>query len=217
MNKIKLIIADDHKIFLDGIISLLSDYSNFEIVATATSSEELIELINKYDIDIVITDITMKGMSGIDATKIITDLKPSIKVLILSMHKSEEFLLNAVQAGACGYLPKDSPSKELIEAINIIYKEGCYFNREISEYFLKNYTRRHKFEQNIIEKEELTNREIELLKLVASGMTNKEISDKLFISIKTVEAHKNHILQKLKLKNSVELTHYAIRNKLIDI
>lgn len=217
MNKIKLIIADDHKIFLDGLVSLLSDYDNFEILATATSGEQLIELVNKHEPDIVITDISMKGLSGIEATKLITETKPEIKVLVLSMHTSEEFVLNSVKAGASGYLPKDSPSKELIEAINTIARGESYFNREISEQFLKNYIRKHQVEKNLIEKEDLTAREIELLKLVATGLSNKEIADKLFISIKTVEAHKNHILQKLKLKNSIELTLYAIKNKFVDI
>lgn len=215
--KIRIIIADDHKIFLDGLISLLSDFDNFEILATATSGDQLIEMVNKHVPDIVITDISMKGLTGIEATKIITETKPDIKVLVLSMHTSEEFVLNSVQAGASGYLPKDSPSKELIDAINIIYKEGTYFNREISEYFLKNYIRKHRNEQNIIDKDELTPREIELLKLAATGLSNKEISDKLFISIKTVEAHKNHIMQKLKLKNSIELALYAVKNKMIEI
>lgn len=217
MEKIRIIIADDHKIFLDGLISLFSDYDNFELLATATSGEHLIELVKKFDPDIVITDISMKGINGIEATKIIAGIKPEVKVLVLSMHTSEEFVLNSVQAGACGYLPKDSPSKELIDAINIIYNEGTYFNREISEYFLKNFIRKHRQDQNIIEKDELTAREIELLKLAATGLSNKEIADKLFISIKTVEAHKNHILQKLRLKNSIELALYAVKNKLIEI
>lgn len=217
MNKIKLIIADDHKIFLDGLVSLLSDYDNFEILATATSGEQLIELVNKHEPDIIITDISMKGLTGIEATKIIIETNPEVKVLVLSMHTSEEFVLNSVKAGASGYLPKDSPSKELIDAINTLARGESYFNREISEQFLKNYIRKQQLVKNLIEKEDLTARELELLKLVATGLSNKEIAEKLFISLKTVEAHKNHILQKLKLKNSIELTLYAIKNKFVDI
>lgn len=108
MEKIKLIIADDHKIFLDGIKSLLCEVDKFEILASASSGEELLELLSSHTPDIVITDITMKGMNGIEVTRIITDLYPNIKVLILSMHSTEEFVLNAAKVGADGYLPKDS-------------------------------------------------------------------------------------------------------------
>jgi len=217
MEKIKIIIADDHKIFLDGVVSLLSEIENFDIVAGVTSGEQLIEYTRTYNPDIIITDISMKGITGIEATKKIKEEFPDAKVLVLSMHKNEEFVISAVESGANGYLPKDAPSVELIEAINTIYEKGYYYNREISELFLINYSKQQKNEESHIIKDELTSREMELLKLVASGLTNKEISEKLFISIKTVEAHKNHILQKLKLKNSIELVLYAVKNKLVEI
>ncbi|OGU56181.1 MAG: hypothetical protein A2X64_08685 [Ignavibacteria bacterium GWF2_33_9] len=213
----KIIIADDHKIFLDGVVSLLSEIENFDIVAGVTSGEQLIEYTRTYNPDIIITDISMKGITGIEATKKIKEEFPDAKVLVLSMHKNEEFVISAVESGANGYLPKDAPSVELIEAINTIYEKGYYYNREISELFLINYSKQQKNEESHIIKDELTSREMELLKLVASGLTNKEISEKLFISIKTVEAHKNHILQKLKLKNSIELVLYAVKNKLVEI
>ena len=217
MEKIKIIIADDHKIFLDGVVSLLSEIENFDIVAGVTSGEQLIEYTRTYNPNIIITDISMKGITGIEATKKIKEEFPDAKVLVLSMHKNEEFVISAVESGANGYLPKDAPSVELIEAINTIYEKGYYYNREISELFLINYSKQQKNEESHIIKDELTSREMELLKLVASGLTNKEISEKLFISIKTVEAHKNHILQKLKLKNSIELVLYAVKNKLVEI
>ncbi len=217
MEKIKIILADDHKIFLDGIVSLLSEAENIEIVGTAKSGEQLLLLSEKTTADVIITDITMKGISGIEVTKQLKKQFPEIKILILSMHTSEEFVLNSVKAGADGYLPKDSSFEELVEAVTAIYEGKQYFSRDISEYFFKNFINKFKFEHSLMEKEELTQREIEILKLVASGLTNKEIADKLFISIKTLDTHKNHILQKLKLKNSAELVLFAVKNKLIEV
>lgn len=217
MEKIKLIIADDHKIFLDGIKSLLCEVEKFEILATASSGEELLELLSSHTPDIVITDITMKGMNGIEVTRIITDLNPTIKVLILSMHSTEEFVLNAAKVGADGYLPKDSSIEELVEAIETISEGNQFYAKNVRDYFLNHYIKRFRVEQDIIEKSELTSREMEILKLVATGLTNKEIADKLIISQRTVDAHKNHIMQKLKLKSSAELIIYAIKNKLVEV
>lgn len=217
MKKIKLILADDHKIFLDGIKSLLSEVANFEILATVSSGEQLLDLLQSTTPDIVVTDITMKGISGIEVTKSITEKYPEVKVLILSMHTNEEFVLNAAKVGADGYLPKDSSIEELIKAIELINDGSQYFSKTISDHFLKSYIKRFRYEQDIIEKSDLTAREIEILKLVATGLTNKDIADKLIISQRTVDAHKNHIMQKLKLKNTAELIIYAIKNKLVEV
>jgi len=195
----------------------LTESDKIEIVGTACSAEMLLEIIKTVEADLIITDISMKGMSGIEATKLITKEHPNLRVLILSMHTSEEFVLNSVKAGADGYLPKDTSIEELIEAIVTITNGGQYYSRDVSEYFFKNYIKRYRYEQNVMEKNELTNREIEILKLAAIGLSNKEIADKLFISIKTVETHKNHIMQKLKLKNSAELVIFAVKNQLIEI
>ncbi len=217
MKKIKIILVDDHKIFLDGLISLLNNVNNIEIVGTATSGEQLIELISLISCDVIITDITMNGMSGIELTKLLSKNYPQLKVLILSMHSNEEFVLNAVKSGAAGYLPKDVSFEELVEAINKIANGDQYFYKDISENFFINYINRFKNEQKLLEDEELTQREIEVLKLLAIGLSNKEIADKLFISIKTVDTHRSHIMQKLHLKNSAEIVLFAIRNKLIEL
>jgi DNA-binding NarL/FixJ family response regulator len=217
MKKIKIILVDDHKIFLDGLISLLNNVNNIEIVGTVTSGEQLIELINLISCDVIITDITMNGMSGIELTKLLSKNYPQLKVLILSMHSNEEFVLNAVKSGAAGYLPKDVSFEELVEAINKIANGDQYFYKDISENFFINYINRFKNEQKLLEDEELTQREIEVLKLLAIGLSNKEIADKLFISIKTVDTHRSHIMQKLHLKNSAEIVLFAIRNKLIEL
>lgn len=217
MKKVKLILVDDHKIFLDGLESLLSSIDQFSVVFCASSGEQLFSKIEEHLPDIVITDISLKGISGIDITRRIKQDFKSIKVLILSMHINEEFVLNSVKAGADGYLPKDSSIEELIEAIVTVNEGGQYFSKSISDFFFKNYINRYKYEQELTEKYELTNREIEILKLSATGLTNKEIANKLYISIKTVDTHKTHIMHKLKLKNSAELVIFAIKNKMVEL
>jgi len=217
MNKIKIILADDHRIFRDGIKSLLSDNDFINIIGEASSGDELLSMLKTQNPDVVIVDITMPGLSGIEVTKQISILFPDIKIMILSMHTDEEFVINSVKAGANGYLPKDTSKEELLDAIKIIFEGGEYYSKLVSDNFLKSYFKKHKVEQNLRENEDLTQREIEILKLAAYGKSNKEIADKLFISTKTVDTHKYHILKKLKLKNTAEMVLYAVKNKIIEI
>jgi len=217
MNKIKLILVDDHRLFLDGVKSLLSEVEFIEIIAEASSGFELLNLLNTQTPDIIMLDISMKGLSGIEVSKQITAQYPEIKILILSMHTNEEFVLNAIKAGVKGYLSKDTSKEELLEAIEIIYNGGEAYSKLISENFLKSYVKKFKAEQNLIESKTLTIREIEILKLAVIGLSNKEIADKLFISTKTVDSHKNNIMQKLKLKNTAEMVLYAVKNKIIEV
>jgi DNA-binding NarL/FixJ family response regulator len=217
MTKIKIILADDHRIFRDGIKSLLSDNDFINIIGEASSGNELLDMLKTQKPDVVIVDITMPGLSGIEVSKQISSLYPEIKIMILSMHTDEDFVINSIKAGAHGYLPKDTSKEELLEAIKIIYDGGEYYGKLVSDNFLKNYIKKFKTGQTLKENEDLTQREIEILKLAASGSSNKEIADKLFISIKTVDAHKNHIMQKLKLKNTAEMVLYAVKNKIIEV
>jgi len=217
MTKIKIILADDHRIFRDGIKSLLSDYEFIDIIGEVSSGIELLNILKTLNPDIVIVDITMQGISGIEAAEQISHLYTEIKIMILSMHTNEEFVTNSIKAGAKAYLPKDSSKEELIEAIKTLYEGGEYYSKLVSDNFMKNYFKKYKVEQNLKENDDLTQREIEILKLAANGVSNKEIADKLFISVKTVDAHKNHIMQKLKLKNTAEMVLYAVKNKIIEI
>jgi DNA-binding NarL/FixJ family response regulator len=216
MKKINIILADDHRIFRDGIASLLADTDFAEVVGEASNGQELLSLLTEMKPDIAIVDVTMPGMNGIEVTERIVCQHPEVKVLILSMHNSEEFVMNALKAGAMGYLPKDTSREELLDAIRTIADGNEYFGKGIGDQFLKSWLRRSKSEQAVAENNLLTQREIEVLKYAAAGLPNKEIADKLFISIRTVDCHKNHIMQKLKLKNTAELVLFAIRNKLIE-
>lgn len=214
---IKIVLADDHRIFRDGLKSLLSENQNFEIIGEACSGIELLQLLKSIQPNVVIMDISMPGMTGIEALKEITKLYPQLNVILLSMHTNEEFIINSIKLGAKAYLPKDISKEELFEAVQEAYLGNEYYCKLVSENFMKNFMKRSISEQNLIENEELTPREIEILRLAASGIGNKDIADKLFISVKTVDAHKNHIMQKLKLKNTAEMVLYAVKNKIIEI
>ncbi len=215
--KIKIILVDDHRIFRDGIKSLLSEYAAIEVIAEAASGVEALEKLLTLKPDVLILDISMQGMSGIELSAHVAERYPEMHMLVLSMHTDEEFVLNAVKAGVKGYLPKDTSKEELLEAIQTVSEGGEYYSKLVSEHFMKSYLKKMKADQAVIEKDDLTPRELEILKLCASGMTNKEIADKLCISGKTVDTHKNHIMQKLKLKNTAEMVLYAIKNRIIEI
>ncbi|NVO01660.1 MAG: response regulator transcription factor [Bacteroidetes bacterium] len=217
MRTVKIILADDHRMFRDGIKSLLSDIDRIIIVEEVSSGEELLEKLKNCEPDIIILDITMPGLSGIEVSKKISTIYPEIKILILSMHTTEEFVINAIKAGVRGYLPKDTSKEELVDAINTLFEGGEYFSKLVSANFLKSYISNYKVEKNLMENNALTTREIEVLKLAALGGTNKEIADKLFISVKTVDSHKHNIMLKLKLKNTAEMVLYAVKNKIIDL
>ena len=218
MIQIKIIIADDHKLFRDGMKSLLSLRQEFNVIAESSTGEELVEKATKIEADIIITDISMPELSGIEASRKIIEVKPDIPILILSMYNSEEFVMDAIKAGAKGYLPKDVSPDELFKAITEIADGGEYFSKSVSEKVLKSFITQARIKSG--QKPNLptlTERELEIVKLVAEGLLNKEIADKLNISIRTVDTHKNNILQKLKLKSSVEIVKYAIRHDLIKL
>ncbi len=219
MDKIKITLIDDHQIVRDGIRALLESIENIEVIGEASSVKEFLENNKSVQPDILITDIAMPEISGIELTKMINENEntKNIKVLILSMFTNEDFIFNAIKAGAKGYLPKNTNRNELFEAIKTIYNGEEYFSESISNIILKSYIRKAKSYEQSEKKETLSSRETEILKLFAQGLSNQEIADKLFISIRTVESHKNHIMQKLELKSTVDLIKFAIKNKIIEI
>lgn len=217
MEKIKIILVDDHRIFRDGLKSLLSEVDFIDVIGEASGGKELLEILKTLKPDLLIVDISMKDMSGIEVSKHIVTNYPDIKIMILSMHTNEEFVINAVKAGVNGYLSKDASKEELLEAIKITNQGGECYSKLVSDSFLKSYVKKYKTEHNLLENKTLTQRELEILKLASGGLSNKEIADKLFISIKTVDCHKNNIVQKLKLKNTAEMVLYAVKNKIIEV
>ncbi|MBK8807501.1 MAG: response regulator transcription factor [Bacteroidales bacterium] len=219
MDKIKILLVDDHQIVRDGIKALIIEDREILIIGEAASGVELEELLVSHKPNVILLDINLPDTTGIDLTKKITEQYPEVKILILSMHMGEEFICNAIEAGAKGYLPKTTSQDELINAIKKINSGGEYYNNDVSEVLLKSYIKKtqnaakHKQDKQVT----LTKREAEILKSFAEGLSNQEIADRLFISIRTVESHKNNIMQKLELKSTVELVKYAIRNNIVDL
>jgi len=220
--KIGIFLVDDHQIVRDGIKSLLHNAPEINISGEASSGKELLEKITNTETDIILMDISIPDISGIELTKQISKNYPDVKVLVLSMYMQEDFIVNAIAAGAKGYLPKNTTRHELLNAITKIYEGNEYYSDSISKIILENYisnVRKPKELEPAREKETdvLSSREKQILQMIIEGLSNQDIADKLFISIRTVESHKNHIMQKLGIKSLVELIKYAIRNNIAEI
>jgi DNA-binding NarL/FixJ family response regulator len=218
MPPIKIILTEDHQILRDGIKALIAS-ANITISGEASTGQELWKLLDKDLPDIILMYISLPDTSGIELTRLVTEKYPEIKVLILSMYTDESFINQAIKAGAKGYLHKNTTREEMLVAIDTVLSGNDFYSDNISKIILKNYIEKAKLNINEIDNpnEILSKREIEILKMFAEGFINKEIADRLFISIRTVESHKNHIMQKLNLKTQVELVKYAIRHNLINI
>ncbi|MFN3556013.1 MAG: response regulator [Bacteroidales bacterium] len=212
---IQVIIVDDHKLVTDCISLFLKGARNIEVVGVSHSGKEALAMLKKVTPEVILLDISMPEMSGIQLTETIKKKFPEIKILILSMHSDYNNISDAIDAGADGYVPKDVSSEELVEAIETVSKGKNYFHSTISEEIVKNYATKRQNSNNILP--QLTKRELEVLQLFAEGYNNSEIAEKLFLSVRTIESHKNHILQKTNMKNSVELIKFAIKNKIIEI
>ena len=207
MERIKIVLADDHRIFRDGIMALLNEEPEFDVIGDAPDAEEVLQMIRKKTPDVVIADVTMPGISGIELTRYLTQEYPCVKVLILSMHENEEFIRSAVQAGAMGYLPKDISKKELIEAIKTIYGGKEYFSSTVSEILLRTLVKDARSRHDRDEKDTLlTPREMEVLQYVAKGMSNKEIADQMRITERTVKAHLTATFEKLGIRDRLQLS-----------
>jgi DNA-binding NarL/FixJ family response regulator len=220
MEKIKVLIVDDHQIVRDGIKSILADEEDIELIGSIESASEALEFIECSLPNVVIADLSMPNMSGIEFTEKLSNLFPSIQVLILSMFSNEEYITQAIQAGAKGYLPKqDSTTELLLEAIRAVYNGDEYFSPSVSKVVMQNFVRNAKHSKNsdAISKNQLTQREMEILKMYVEGFTNSEISANLNLSIYTVKTHKNNIMQKYNFKSTVEMIKFAIKNNIVEL
>jgi DNA-binding NarL/FixJ family response regulator len=219
VKKVSVFLVDDHQLVRDGIKWQFNKSNNIEVTGEAGDGVELFEKLKLSVPDIIILEISLPKITGIELTKAITANYPGIKVLILSNNHAEDFIFESLKAGAAGFISKNTTRKELLEAITRIYNGYDFLGESISEKIVKGFIKRARSGEDYFKKKEinLTSREIEILKLVANGAGNKEIADKLFISIRTVGSHKNHIMQKLEVDTPVDLIKFAIKNKLIDI
>ncbi len=220
MNKIKVLLVDDHQIVRDGIFALLIKEHDIEIVGEASNGDELFEKLKFIKPDIIILDISLPKMSGIEIASILKKDYPNIRIIVFSSYTDEETIFKSIRAGAKGFLPKDSMREDLVEAIEKVYQGFEYLSEKIPntiimDYIKKTGTKEDKY--NNTKLGNLTKREREILKLIADGLSYKEIGAELFISVRTVETHKNNILQKLELKSTIDLVKFAIKNDLIDL
>lgn len=219
---INLLLVDDHSLVRDGIKAILSEDDNINIVAEAGSAEEAMEMLSIHPVDIGLIDVFMPGKDGIEATQMIREQFPEVKVIILSMEVNADIVSKAINYGASSFLPKDSRKQVLIDAIKTIYRGERYVNNAISDmifnrFFETSVSGKKRIVINDYSPDNISEREQEVLKLLASGHTNRETADKLFISVRTVDSHRNHIMKKLNIQNTAELVKYALRKQLITL
>jgi len=216
-DKVTIIIADDHRIFRKGLKSLLSEKEQIQVMAEADDGDEALEMARKHKPKIVIMDIGMPKMDGIEATRQIRERLPETEVIILSMHAKKAYIDQVLQAGAKGYVLKDSDEENLIAAINTVYNGGFYLDSPIADQVLSDYFGGSAKRELKEQADPLSEREKEVLKLLAEGHSNQEVADILCISRKTVENHRAHIVRKTGVQGQVGLTKYAARIGLIDL
>jgi DNA-binding NarL/FixJ family response regulator len=207
---ISIILVDDHVIVRDGLRNLLKEESDIEVIGEADTGRDAVKISIEKNPDIVVMDIAMRDMNGIEATRQIKKENPNIKIIALSMHSERQIVVGIFRAGASGYLLKDSTSAEFVEAIRTIYLGRKYISHKISDIVLQEISNTKKDSEDI-GLEILTNRESEILQLMSEGNSTKRIAKVLFISPKTVESHRANIMEKLNIHNLPQLTKYAIR------
>jgi two-component system response regulator NreC len=213
--KVRIVIAEDHTILREGLRSLLSSSANFEIVGEAADGREAIRHVEKLKPDLILTDLSMPRMNGMEAIKEIKRKSPATKVLVLTVHRAEEYILATFRAGADGYVLKDSTHSELIMAVKKVLSGTHYITPEIAEKVIEGYLEGKKSLKSRTSWETLTQREREILKLIAEGYRNKAIAEDLCISVKTVEKHRANLMEKLDLHSIQALTAFAIDKGLV--
>ena len=211
MAKMRVLIVDDHAILRDGIRALLALYEDIEVVGEAAEGREAIDKVRQLSPDVVLMDIAMPLMDGLEATRRIHKNNPQTKVLILTQHDNREYILSSVKVGAAGCIPKKAVASELVSAIRVVHQGNSFLYPSVASVLVEDYLRQSEQEPY----ERVTNREREVLKLVAEGRTSREIADLLCISVKTVLGHRTKIMEKLDIHNRTELVKYAIRKGLI--
>jgi len=215
MPRLRILIADDHTIVRQGIRKILEDHPDWEVVAEAGDGRDAVRQALELKPDIALLDIGMPLLNGIEAASQITRRAPQVKVVILSMHPNEAYITRALQAGAKGYLLKDSAGDDLIRAMTLVSQGKSFFSPAVAKVMLDDYVR-NLAERGIVDRyDSLSEREREIFQLVAEGRSNKEIADLLFVSPNTIETHRAHIMEKLDVHSAVELVLYAVKKGLI--
>ena len=213
----RVILADDHVLVRRGLRRILEENQDLEISGEVGDGLELLSLLNRMNPDMVILDVSMPNLRGIEAIPEIHRVQPEVKVLILTMHNEEEYLYQAISAGADGYLLKEDAEKELFSAIENIQQGRVYVSPSLADQSMQNWVRMRRGEDTTYNEQPLTVRQREILKLIAEGKSNKEIGDLLCISVRTVERHRANMMNKLNIRKTAELVQYALRKHYIDL
>ena len=213
MERIRVILVDDHTLFRKGLKMLLDESDGIEVVCEASSGVEFLKVLENLQPDVVLMDINMPEMNGMEATQIALKQHPSLPILMLSMHGEEEYFDKMVDAGVKGFLLKNAEVDEVVKAINTVFRGGSYFSQELLLGVISCRNKKHDDEKELC----ITDRELEVLKLICLGYSNSDIADKLFISHRTVDRHRSNLLEKTNSRNSAALVMYAIKHKLVDV
>ncbi|WP_040549528.1 response regulator [Pedosphaera parvula] len=214
---IKVLLADDHPVVRKGLGSCLNNLEHIEIVGEAVDGQETVSKVRELSPEIVLMDLDMPTMSGLEATKIIRREFPLVKVLILSIHTNKDYVLQIIKSGAQGYVLKDAPLTELVRAIESVHGGGAFFSPDISQIMLDQYLAEATNGEESGNSKKLTNRETEVLSMIAEGQSNKEMASRMGVGVRTVETHRERVMNKLDIHNVAGLTKYAIAHGIIKL
>ena len=223
MKKTRILIADDHSVVRSGLRLLLQSSPDFTVIAEAEDGEEAVTLVERHKPDVVIMDISMPKLNGIEATGIMKQSNPDIKIIILTVHEDEEYVYQMLRAGASGYVLKSAGKKEIFAAIESALSGERFFSPGISKLIIEGFIKRDKEQLQAQEqlqthsKQQLTKREIEVLQYIAQGFTNRKIAEALFLSIRTINTHRTNLMQKLDIHDTARLVRYAIETGLVKL
>lgn len=212
--RIRIVVADDHAIVLEGLVALLENEPGMQVVGTATDGRQALDVLRRGRPDIALLDITMPGMTGLEITRHLTDEMPEVRTLILTMHDEDAFFFEALQAGASGYVLKGAGKDEILSAIAVVAGGGVYIPPQLAKGLVREALKQQPSPESGA-LEPLTDRESDVLRLIAEGLTNKEIADRLILSLNTVKSHRLRLYQKLRLHTRAELVAFARRKGIL--
>ncbi|RXK58559.1 response regulator transcription factor [Lacibacter luteus] len=213
-NPITIVIADDHEIFRDGFTVMIKKFPEITIIGEAENGTELVALVRKLRPDVVLTDIKMPKMDGIEATKLLVQEQPGTNIIALSMFDEDNLIVDMLEAGARGYLLKNAHKDEIIEAIKAVYKEQTYYCRHTSSKLMQMIAKSRFTPSQKKERPQFTDKEISIIRLICEQLSNKEIADRLNLSVRTIEGYREKIQEKMDVHNTAGIVVYAIKNKI---